>query len=168
MRSFVAIALLLAAPAYADDAEIPVVQAFRGIDAIESANVVRYGRKGPQPYLDHASINFAVRDGKPHTIAVKKLVIISNNCHKPAKGDTKAYPVKHHELFTWEGDKPIARGRPSVKIPKRKAQRYGVKASFAGLNTTTACAFAIDLVVDGAKKRIQLPLSFKSLDPIGK
>ena len=167
MRSLVVFALLLAARAGADD-ELPVVQAFRGIDAIESANVVRYGRKGPQPYLDHASINFAVRDGKPHTVGVKKLEIISNNCHKPAKSDIKAYPVKMHELFTWDGDKPLARGRPSVKIPKRKAQRYSVKASFAVLTTTTACAFAIDLVVDGARKRIQLPLSFKSLDPIGK
>ena len=163
--------VLLPALARADDEPVfEVLRALRGIDVVESVNTIRYAAKGPHPWLDHASINVAVRDGRAHAVEVKKLTLVSASngvcAKKPAKADTKTYAVTKHELFNWTDEDPIARGS-TLRIPAASKQRYNVKASFAGLLTTTACRLEVELVVDRVRARVELPISIRSYDRIG-
>jgi hypothetical protein len=47
-----------------------------------------------------------------------------------------------------------------------KPERYSVSVTFDGLETYTACGFAIDLVVDRVRTQIELPLHIIRFEPL--
>ena len=149
--------------------ELAVLHAFPGIDVVESINQARHEHGGPPAPLSEVTINFEVRDARAHSISVKKLEIVFSNCgpkQKREKTDVKPLKITGHELYTWDDVDPIAKGAASVSTPSGGPKRYSVQATFDGITTYSACAFAIDLVVDRVRKKIELPLTIKRFEPL--
>jgi hypothetical protein len=148
--------------------ELAVLHTFLGIDLVETVNDVRHEHGGPPAALDHASINFEVRDARAHSVSVRKLEIVYANCDKPKRDptDIKALKILDHELYAWDNVDPIAKGKASVMTPAGKARRFGVHVTFEAITAYTGCAFAIDIVVDRIRKKIELPLQIKRMEPL--
>lgn len=163
--------LLVASPALADDEhpELAVLHSFPGIDLVETINDVQHGHGGPPAKVNHAFINFEVRDVRAHKIEVRSISIVFDHCRgaKKRKTDVQRRALQGLELSTWHGVDPIAKGKASVSTPAGKPAGYGVKVLFDGVATYSGCGFAIDLVVDRVRKQIELPLTITRLEPRG-
>jgi hypothetical protein len=166
------IVALLGATAHADEPEPPVeleiLHAFPGIDIVKSINDARHEHGGSPAPLDHVVINFEVRDTRAHTISVRKVEIVYANCDKKKRApqDVQALKLLGHALYTWDDVDPIVKGKASVSTPAGKAQRLGVNVNFEGITTYSGCAFAVDIVVDRIRKKIELPLQIKRMEPM--
>ena len=147
--------------------ELAVKHAFPGIDIVSSINDARHEHGGPPAKLDHVVINFEVRDTRAHTLSVRKVEIVQLECGK--KRDPKlidTLKIVDHELYTWEDLDPIAKDKASVKTPAGMAQRLGLHVNFEGITSYTGCAFLVDIVVDRVRKKIELPLQIKRMQPV--
>jgi hypothetical protein len=157
----IVIATCLASTAFAEDrVELEVLHEFPGIDVVFSVNerIMQHG--GPPVTLDYMSINFEVRDTRAHTISVRGLAMTSD-CKRKKRTFDKL-KIKGHELYAWDSDKPV-KGTASVSTPSGKAARYQVRVLFDEVKSAEGCAFAVDVVVDRVRKKIELPLHIKKL-----
>jgi hypothetical protein len=139
--------------------DLPVLHAFPGIDIVESSNHVTYSHGGPPPKLDHAELVVEVRDARAHTISVRSIGIVST-C-EPKSGDVRGLKLKGHELRVWGTAKLVAKGTASIATPAGKPDRHRIRIVFKELSTTVGCAFALDVVVDRVRKKIELPLTLE-------
>jgi hypothetical protein len=140
-------------------AALAVQHTFLGIDIVESRNHVIYAHGGPPAKLDHADLVVEVRDARAHTISVRSIGIAATCDPKP--GEIRALKLKGHELWTWDTNKPVAKGPARIATPAGKADRHRVRIRFKEISTTIGCAFAVDLVVDRVRKKIALPLTLE-------
>jgi hypothetical protein len=139
--------------------ELAVLHAFPGIDIVESRNHVIYSHGGPAPKLDHVDLVVEVRDARAHTLSVRSIGIVSTCDPKP--GEIRALKLKGHELRTWDTDKVVAKGTASIATPAGKPDRHRARIRFKDITTTVGCAFALDVVVDRIRKKIELPLTLE-------
>jgi len=157
----VVIAACLASTAFADDkVELEVLHEFPGIDIVFSVNdrIMQHG--GRPASIDNMSINFEVRDTRAHTIAVRDLAMTSDCKSKKRKFDK--LKIKGLELSPWDSNKPD-KGTASVSTPSGKAARYQLRVRFDEVKSSEGCAFAVDLVIDRVRKKIELPLRITKL-----
>jgi hypothetical protein len=160
MREVLLAGGVIGGPAHAEPrTELPVLHAFPGIDIVETRNHVIYSHGGPGPKLDHADIVVEVRDARAHTISVRRIGLVSTCDPKP--GEIRALKLTGHELRTWDASKVVAKGTASIATPRGKPDRLRVRIQFKELSTTSACAFALDVVVDRIRKKIELPLTLE-------
>jgi hypothetical protein len=160
--------VLLATSAFADDkrVELATLHAFPGVDLVESVNDVTHDHYGPPAKVHQAFLNFEVLDTRAHQIEVRSIAVVVDNCgKKKAKGDVKPRKLAGHELYAWDSSDPIAKGKAGVRTPPGKPDRFTVEVEFASFDTTRACGFAIDIVVDRVRKQIELPLRIIREEP---
>ncbi len=166
-----AVLVALCAPALADPDPRPTFAVLRsrpGIDIVESINHASHIHGGDAATIDHASINVLVTNRKAHTLSVKKLELLRGLCQSTTWESRKVLKVTGYAGYDWDSADAIASGKTNVTLPA-KPDLYQVSVAFAGVSAYQACdrfAFAVQLVVDGTRVAIEVPLQIKRKQPL--
>ena len=149
---------------------LAAIQALPGIDVVESANQASHVHGGDGASIDHASVNFLVKDGKTHTLEVGKLEMLRGHCRETTWTSRELLVVTGYAMYDWDSADPLAKLPPFAKVRlPAKPDLYSVSIGFDAFSVYQACdrfAFAIRMVVDGKPVELEVPLQVKRYEPI--
>lgn len=160
-------------PAPADARSRPVLavlQALPGIDVVESLNQASHVHGGDGASIDHTTVNFMVKDSKPHTLEVTKLEMLRGHCRETTWTSRDALAVTGYEVFDWDSADPLAKYAAFAKVRfPAKPDLYSVSVKFEAMSVYQACdrfAFAVRMAVDGKVLDFEVPLDVKRYEPL--
>jgi hypothetical protein len=149
---------------------LAVMRGLPGIDVVESVNQASHVHGGEAAAIDHAQINFQVKDTKPHALEVTKLEMLRGHCRETTWSSRDALVVTGYAVYDWENTDPLAKfaAFAKVRLPNTP-DLYSVAVTFDSLSVYQACdrfAFAVKMVVDGKALEIEVPLQVKRYEPL--
>jgi hypothetical protein len=147
--------------------ELAVLQRVPGVAIIQSENSVEHEHGGKPATLDHAWIKFDIEDRRPHAISAERVELLRAACRETDWHDRKPLRVTGYRLYRDDAD-PIATGHVRIALPT-VPNRYTIAISFAPVTAYQACdrfAYAVQLIVDGARISLELPLDVMRIEPL--
>jgi hypothetical protein len=140
-----------------------VVKAWPGIDLVESDNHAIHTHGGPPATLAAVTVRLAVRDRRPHKVALAKLQLLEGHCNDTAWTQRTTLGIGTHEIY---GVGTPSRG--SVTLPG-DPDTYTVKVAIDNppdvYNACDRFAFAITVEVDGVPADVVIPLHVEREEP---
>lgn len=145
-----------------------VLHALAGIDVVESETRVWHIHGGAPAKVYVASINVVVKDARAHTIRATGLELLRGHCRTTTWDSRTALAITGYTLHDWDSADPIATGATKITLPAT-SDLYSVGIEFQGVSAYQACdrfAFAVQLVIDGTKVSLEVPLQVTRRDPL--
>lgn len=159
----------VAADAPASDRPVfAVLHALAGIDVVESETRVWHIHGGAPAKVYVASINVVVKDARAHTIRATRLELLRGHCRTTTWDSRTALAITGYTLHDWDSADPIATGATKITLPAT-SDLYSVGIEFQGVSAYQACdrfAFAVQLVIDGTKVSLEVPLQVTRREPL--
>jgi hypothetical protein len=146
---------------------LQVLQRVPGIAIMESRNFAQHGHGGPPASLDRVFIIFEIEDRRPHAISAQRVELLRASCRETAWRDRTPLHVTGYRLYR-DTEDPIAKNPVRLALPAVPGE-YSIEIAFTAISAYQACdrfAFAVQLVVDGARIPLELPLDIKRLEAL--
>jgi hypothetical protein len=146
---------------------LAVLQRVPGVAIMESRNFAQHGHGGPPASLDRVFIIFEIEDRRPHAISAQRVELLHASCRETAWRDRTPLHVTGYRLYR-DTEDPIAKSPLRLALPAVPGE-YSIEIAFTAIRAYQACdrfAFAVQLVVDGARIPLELPLDIKRLEPL--
>jgi hypothetical protein len=149
-----------------ETAALDVLQAFPGIDFLQSPNAAFYEHLGDPAEVRNMVLLFEVHDHRAHAIEVRSVELLHRVCRANRWESRKPIELEGLEVMFDRGNEPesgahlVASGPGRVTIPSLEPRRYAMHVNFKNrLRVYQKCddfAYAIDLVVDSIRHRTEI------------
>jgi len=143
---------------------LAVLQRVPGIAIMESRNFAQHAHGGPPASLDRVFITFEIEDRRPHAISAERVELLRASCRETAWRDRTPLHLTGYRLYR-DTEDPIAKSPVRLALPTVPGE-YSIEIAFKAISAYQACdrfAFAVKLVIDGARLSLELPLDIKRL-----
>ena len=143
---------------------LAVLQRVPGIAIMESRNFAQHAHGGPPASLDRVFITFEIEDRRPHAISAERVELLRASCRETAWRDRTPLHLTGYRLYR-DTEDPIAKSPVRLALPTVPGE-YSIEIAYKAISAYQACdrfAFAVKLVIDGARLSLELPLDIKRL-----
>ena len=146
---------------------LAVLQRVPGVAIFESRNFASHGHGGPPASLDHVFVILDIEDRRSHAISADGVELLRASCGETAWHDRTPLHVTGYRLYR-DTEDPIAKNSRRLAMPAVPGH-YSISIDFAAVPAYQACdrfGFAVQLIIDGARVPLELPLDIKRLEPL--
>ena len=146
---------------------LAVLQRVPGVAIFESRNFSSHGHGGPPASLDNVFVILEIEDRRPHAISADRVELLRASCRETAWHDRTPLHITGYRLYRDTAD-PIANNPSRLALPAVPGQ-YSISIDFTAVPAYQACdrfGYAVQLIIDGARVPLELPLDIKRLEPL--